>query len=48
MPEAVVAYVEAAIDDLTLQTKPLNEELPWLFDIEGGASSMHQTSGDEQ
>jgi hypothetical protein len=36
MPQAVVTYVEDAVDDPTLKTKPLNEELPWLFSIEAG------------
>ncbi|MGD8339933.1 MAG: hypothetical protein PVH89_04075 [Gammaproteobacteria bacterium] len=46
MPESVVAYVEAAVDDPALKTKPLNEALPWLFDIDGGASVVRPTEED--
>jgi hypothetical protein len=31
MPDTVVAYVDAVIDDPSLKTKPLYDELPWLF-----------------
>ena len=31
MPEKVVAYVESAVDSPALKTRPLNEEIPWLF-----------------
>jgi hypothetical protein len=34
MPKAVVAYVEAAVDDPRLTTKPLYDEVPWLFALE--------------
>lgn len=34
MPNEVVTYVDAAIDDPNLKTGPLNEEIPWLFATE--------------
>jgi len=31
MPDKVVAYVESAVDNPALKTKPLDQEIPWLF-----------------
>jgi hypothetical protein len=36
MPARVVAYIDGAVGDPTLRTKPLNEALPWLFSLDSG------------
>ena len=48
MPEAVVAYVEACVADTTLRTRPLNEELPWLFGMNAGVSALPRNPGESE
>lgn len=34
MPPDLIGYVDSLLDDASLQVKPLNEEVPWLFATE--------------
>lgn len=33
MPDDVIEYVDAALDDPSIDAKPLDEEVPWLFGL---------------
>jgi hypothetical protein len=47
MPDTVVTYVDAAIDDPSLKTKSLYDELPWLFALTPGSVPSRAVTNNE-
>ncbi len=39
MPDEVVAYVDTALDDPSIDAKPIYEQVPWLFALEGSTAA---------
>jgi hypothetical protein len=45
MPDDVIEYVDATLDDPSIEIRPLNEEVPWLFAMDNDDSSIPDNRG---